>query len=77
MNYLIFGTIGAALGSVGGYLSRPAFFGMQVPIEVMLSSAPADEAIAEMLMSHMSLWVGGGLIAGGTLALLISQIKRR
>lgn len=76
MNYLIFGTIGAALGAVGGYLSRPTFFGMQIPLDIMLNPVPADEAIAEMLMSHMSLWVGGGLIAGGTLALLISQMKR-
>ena len=76
-DFLLLCIIGAALGGVGGYLSRPSFFGRQIPIDLMLNPDPANEAIASMLMSHMALWVGGGIVGGCILALLISQIKRR
>jgi hypothetical protein len=64
---------GMTFGGLFGTLTRPAYFGMQPPPNILFSSSPADAPYRQEMMSHLATCVGIGAVAA-SLLLLVSAI---
>lgn len=67
------GWLGLIGGVIGGYSTRPTIFGTQVPLDIIFSNHPNDASLANDMLIHMGLWVGGGMIAGVVLTAILSK----
>lgn len=67
---------GALIGGVIGIITRPSFMGVQIPMEVISSSARADAPFKAELTSHLILTLGVGLVLGVVIAFILSSVVK-
>lgn len=65
--------LGLTIGLGVSYLSRPAVLGIQIPIEIVTSTAAADAPFRQQLAIHL----GVATAIGGAIGMLIGIILGR
>ena len=67
----------AAAGFAVGVVTRPTILGIQVPMDVLSSDNRFDAEPKAMLMSHLGMMTGIGLLCGVVLAVLVMALTKR
>lgn len=63
---------GAVGGFLVGYLTRPTFMGVKLPLEVLWSGHKVDAAFRSELMSHLAITIGVGLAAAWLIHMFVA-----
>jgi hypothetical protein len=69
--------LGGLAGLTGGYLLRPTFLDMPVPLSVMWSPAPEDAGLAETMLIHMTASGTIGAIVGLAIGIVLRKHAKK
>lgn len=74
--YPVLAIVAGVVGVVIGIVTRPTYLGVQVPMDVLGSSARADAPFKTELTNHLLLTGGIGLVLGVIFAFILALILK-
>lgn len=71
---IVFSGIGALIGFVIGFATRPTFLGFKLPLEALFWGTRDGRPLQMMLMQHLGGWTIAGAVIGLALSFLIAYL---